>query len=213
MDIQEKIKCIIGCAVALIIILIVLSIVYLGCNKNSSPIINSLTLIGSYIGAITTLAAAYIASLLFNHWRDQEAFCRKQKMHDEAIDIILKSTKRLSNLNSHIDMLKQTLATKKLTPEEDARLSKELSKETRNTIKDVQDLTHNICVKIAFDYSKSIQDDNELKFVFDVLLEIKVFVQKVAHDRGINKDTVLYVQEFIRELNIKLDSKLQNYDS
>lgn len=76
-DIQEKIKCVVGCVFSLIVILIVCSIVYLGCNKNSNPIINSLTLIGSYVGAIATLAAAYIASLLFNDWRVQ---------HDKIIE-------------------------------------------------------------------------------------------------------------------------------
>ncbi len=70
-NIQEKIKSVIGYAIALILTLIVSSIIYLGCNESDGAIINSLSLIGNYVGAITTLTAAYIASFLFNDWRVQ----------------------------------------------------------------------------------------------------------------------------------------------
>lgn len=91
-DIQQKIKCIVGCAFALIIILIVCSVIYLGCNNDSNPIVNSLTLIGSYVGAIATLAAAYIASLLFNDWKSVSRFDIKK----ETLVALLK-------FKSHID--------------------------------------------------------------------------------------------------------------
>lgn len=94
-DIQKKVKCVIGLTVALIIILVVLSIVYLGCDKNSNPVINSLTLIGSYAGAITTLAAAYIASLLFNDWRDEA----KYKLIIQNREKLIADTNKLKDLN------------------------------------------------------------------------------------------------------------------
>lgn len=73
-SIQKKIKCIIACTIALIIFLIVSSIIYLGCNKDSTPVMSSLSLIGNYVGAITTLIAAYIASLLYVDWRLQTKY-------------------------------------------------------------------------------------------------------------------------------------------
>lgn len=92
MDIQKKIKCIVGCTFSSIIILIVCSIVYLGCNKNSNPVINSLTLIGSYAGAITTLAAAYIASLLYVDWRLQTKYAVQLKNINNAALMISELT-------------------------------------------------------------------------------------------------------------------------
>ncbi|MFC6053866.1 hypothetical protein A6M14_09715 [Acinetobacter sp. Ac_877] len=88
MNIQKKIKCIIACTIALIIVLIISSIIYLGCSKDSSPVINSLTLIGGYVGAITTLAAAYIASLLYVDWRSQIKYSvQLQNLNNAALII------------------------------------------------------------------------------------------------------------------------------
>lgn len=88
-DIQKKVKCVIGLTIALIIILVVCSVIYLGCNKDSNPIVNSLTLIGGYAGAITTLAAAYIASLLYVDWRLQTKYAvQLQNINNAALMIL-----------------------------------------------------------------------------------------------------------------------------
>lgn len=73
-NIQEKIRNVIRYVIVLISTLIVLSIIYLGSNTVEDPIQKSLSLIGNYVGAIATLAAAYIASLLFNDWKDEKKY-------------------------------------------------------------------------------------------------------------------------------------------
>ncbi|HCJ6238931.1 TPA: hypothetical protein NU561_001871, partial [Acinetobacter baumannii] len=65
--------------------------------------------------------------------------------------------------------------------------------------------------KIALDYSKIIRNnDEELNFVFNTLMNIKEFVQHIARDRGINANNILRVQNFINDLNQKIDKKLQD---
>ena len=100
-DIQEKIKSVLGCAIALILTLIVSSIIYLGCNEGDGAIINSLSLIRNYIGAITTLTAAYIASLLFNDWRDQVKDKRKEYFILKYLEYLDYMHQLLFNLTFH----------------------------------------------------------------------------------------------------------------
>ncbi len=81
----------------MILTLIVSSIIYLGCNESDGAIINSLSFIGNYVGAITTLIAAYIASLLYNDWRKPIIL---EKISIEQKDIYLLSRKMKRNVDA-----------------------------------------------------------------------------------------------------------------
>lgn len=70
-EIKKDVMQVIYIAFAITSILIVVAILFFGCSGNSEPIKSAFSLMGNYVGGITTLAAAYIASLLFNNWREQ----------------------------------------------------------------------------------------------------------------------------------------------
>ncbi|EIB7122425.1 hypothetical protein AW812_RS14395, partial [Acinetobacter baumannii] len=53
-------------------------------DPQNSKIKDSLSLTASFFGGIATLAAAYIATILFNDWKDQE----KYKLHLKFIECI-----------------------------------------------------------------------------------------------------------------------------
>lgn len=72
MEIQKTIKSVLLQTVALSIVLIVIGIVVLSCSGDDKPVMNAISIYGSYFGGITTLVAAYIASKLFNDWKKQE---------------------------------------------------------------------------------------------------------------------------------------------
>lgn len=86
--ITSKASNIICLSIAITIISAVGSIIYLGCQKNPTPILSSLTLIGSFIGAFATLIAAYIASLLFNDWRIEKNYeLESSLLKDTLLDL------------------------------------------------------------------------------------------------------------------------------
>lgn len=161
------------------------------------------------IGA--TLFAALIAISLFNDWKVQETFNRTQRLHDEGVDVILKTTKKLNQLATEIEIYGLRFTDDQLTEEQINEIGIEFNTLVKDIIIYVQDLTHDIGVKIALDYSKIIRNnDEELNFVFNTIMEIKVFVQQIAHDRGINENNILKIQNFISNLNLKIDKKLQD---
>lgn len=161
------------------------------------------------IGA--TLFAALIAISLFNDWKVQETFNRTQRLHDEGVDVILKTTKKINELEAQIQINKLRFTEGKLTDEQIKKIELEFNNLVKEIVIYVQDLTHDIGVKIALDYSKIIRNnDEELNFVFNTIIEIKEFVQQIVHDRGINKNNIFKIQNFILNLNEKIDKKLQD---
>lgn len=161
------------------------------------------------IGA--TLFAALIAISLFNDWKVQETFNRTQRLHDEGVDVILKSTKKLNNLLTIINLNRSRFTNENLPKEEIEKLSIDFQNNLKDIVIYVQDLTHDIGVKIALDYSKIMRNnDEELNFVFFTIIKIKLFVQKIAHDKGINERNIESVEKFIKELNYNIDIKLQD---
>lgn len=105
--ITSKAGNIICISIAFTIISAVGSIIYLGCQKNPTPILSSLTLIGSFIGAFATLIAAYIASLLFNDWRKQH---NKQVLAFEAKETFHLFHDQRDYLNSEIRRCKDIIS-------------------------------------------------------------------------------------------------------
>ncbi|MDQ9906544.1 hypothetical protein RFX69_05775, partial [Acinetobacter sp. 148] len=87
-----------------------------------------------------TLFAALIAISLFNDWKVQETFNRTQRLHDEGVDIILKTTKKLNNLKAQIQINKLLFTEGKLSEEQIKKLEIEFNDQVKETIIYVQDL-------------------------------------------------------------------------
>ncbi|OTG85514.1 hypothetical protein B9T31_12035 [Acinetobacter sp. ANC 4558] len=107
-SIKKKVSQVITTAIGWILLLIISATLYFKSIGNSGPLVAALSLVGNYAGAIATLAAAYIASLLFNDWRKMHranyisATCERLKNSILSIDseiydlkIILDSTDSL----------------------------------------------------------------------------------------------------------------------
>lgn len=179
-------------------------------NGSSTSLKDTLGIVGSVFGGISTLAAAYIGSKLFNNWRDQENFNRAKDIHDEAVIVIIESAKLLSSLRTELTIIETTYKNKLITAQEDQKLGSQLSSRTKDVVIGLQSITHDISVKILMDYSESINsDDSKLKFVFNVVLDLNDFAKKLAHDRGVNENNINYVVSFIDNINIKLDSYMK----
>lgn len=168
------------------------------------------SIVSSLFGGAATLAAAYIASLVYGEWRLQESFNRTKMLHDDAIGAILKSVKALGKITSTIQIMQHEAKKKgQLTEDEKTEFSISLNNTTKNVVIEVQEITHDICVKIALDYMESLKKDAELKFAFDTLIEIKLFVQKLANQKGVHDGNFKEVIFFIDNLNHKLDKKIE----
>lgn len=213
MDISKKlIPNTFGLVLTLTIISFVVIYTWFGCSYSPErdQLKESLTLTATFFSAYATLGAAYIAANLFNDWRVQETYIRTKNLHDEAVEVLLKTTKKLNSILGQIEINRQRTITETLTPEQEMEIGIAFSDHVKQVIIDVQELTHNIGVKFALDYSKSLtNNDDELNFVFNILMEIKLFVQQIAHEHGINQDNIRNVQIFINNLNTRIDMKLQ----
>lgn len=201
--------CIFGIVIAICFMLIVML-------KSLYGQVIEVTFIKDIFSIGATLFTALIAISLFNDWKVQETFNRTQRLHDEGVDVILKTTKKLNRLASEIEInrirfTEDQLKKHPLTKVQINKMEIEFSDLVKEIIIYVQDLTHDIGVKIALDYSKTIRNnDEELNFVFNTILEIKLLVQRIAHDQGINENNISKVQNVIFNLNQKIDKKLKD---
>lgn len=67
-------KCALGLVIAITLTFIVIMIIFMGCFSSkqgeSRPVYDALYIGGTFFGGFATLTAAYIASRMFNDWRD-----------------------------------------------------------------------------------------------------------------------------------------------
>lgn len=56
-------------------------------------------------------------------------------------------------------------------------------------------------------YTRPLNNDADLKFMFDTLNDVKNFVQKIAHEKGISDKNYKYVLGYINELNLRIESE------
>lgn len=101
MPLTKKVSTAISVAIAVSIIIIVFLIIFFGCLKRPDPIYDSFYILGSYFGGISTLAAAYIASKLFNDWKEEKNFDAKKEYAQSILvgirDVIIQRTIILNN--------------------------------------------------------------------------------------------------------------------
>lgn len=87
-SIKKDVISVIGFAIALIVIVTIMTIIVLGCEGDKAPIKTSITIMSNYIGAIATFSAAYIASLLFTDWRQQEKVIFTRDMAISTVELL-----------------------------------------------------------------------------------------------------------------------------
>lgn len=106
MHIYKSVKKSILCSLTLTSILILLFSIFLWLYNDENPIKNGFTLMGSYFSGITTLTAAYIASLLFNDWRNPH----KANFYTNECKSIINCYKELLSIKRNLSILeKQTM--------------------------------------------------------------------------------------------------------
>lgn len=165
----------------------------------------------SFLSVLATLGAAIIAAYLFNDWREEEAFNRTKSFHDESVIVIIESAKLLTELLTGIQLTLNKYRTTNVTEDNIHDINAPLHTLTKETIISIQNITHDITVKILMDYSGTLNNnDPKLNFVFGTVVEINTFVKKVALDRGINPENLNYIINFIDSLNRKLDQYMAN---
>ena len=108
MDIRKNICQTLLITIALSIITIVISGIVLGCNGDNEPIYKAISLYGDYFGGIATIVAAYIASLLFNDWRDPANYTTTKEQVLEAMGILSQVRFQLNFMHDNLQTLKRT---------------------------------------------------------------------------------------------------------
>lgn len=104
-SINESIKCALALVIATTLTFIVVMIVFMGCFPTEQgkprPIYDALYIGGTFFGGFATLTAAYIASRMFNDWKDQH---NKTIYSDFAIKNISMLQELIISLNKHISI-------------------------------------------------------------------------------------------------------------
>lgn len=137
-DVKSKVHNIIAATIAITLIIAVFSIIYLGCQKNPTPILTTLTLIGSFVGAGATLVAAYVASLLYSDWRKPMIL---EKISIEQKDIYLLTRKMKRN----IDTLLLFLRTQSPSPLTGLNNGDEFSLKYQHSVNNILDDLDDLC--------------------------------------------------------------------
>lgn len=102
---------IVSLIISILFLVIIFGIFYAYVN-NSQPAKDALNTLGSFFGGMTTLAAALIASLLFNDWRDQHNKNIEAQFAKEVMDLTCKSNfqllQALNAIESYIQNIDDT---------------------------------------------------------------------------------------------------------
>ncbi|MFW1946773.1 hypothetical protein ACG907_02525 [Acinetobacter bereziniae] len=106
--------------------------------------------IAGFFGGFATLTAAYIASKLFNDWRDIEKFKRHAEISEKIYYIILSIHKNLSELSV-------------------LSYNKAIYSEKRRIAKIIRDELHYSVTYIALDHMKSIKDNQNIQKLYEIL--------------------------------------------
>lgn len=105
MNIYKSVQKSIFFSLVLTISLILTFTLFLWLNNYKNPIMSSFTLMGNYFGGLTTLTAAYIASLLFNDWRNPHKatfYTNECKTIINCYKDLLSSKRKLSILEKQV---------------------------------------------------------------------------------------------------------------
>lgn len=161
------------------LVIIFFSSIFLWLSDDETPIKTGFNLIGNYFGGITTLTAAYIASLLFNDWRNPHKatfYTNECKTIINCYKELLSSRRKLSVLEGQInDVIYSDNGLKKINPnilstERKLKL-KALNKEIEKEVESLFELLTKMSSEIIM-LSTLTEDDTYL--IENVKLEINL---------------------------------------
>lgn len=207
-NISETIENTIFTTIALIVFLIATSVICLSLNGNATPIKDGVSLIGDYVGGITTLSAAYIAYIIYSGWRAVEEFKTIQLLHDESVDVLKECMKELNRIKGKLTIIQVEKLMGGLTDEvEYNKFIDDLRITTTSVLIQVQELTFSMCVKIAMAYTSPLNKDPDLQYMFKTLNEIKAFIDEIINGGVVDDEIYQRVLKYIEKLALKLDDK------
>lgn len=206
-DITKTIKNTLILTVFFTIMLIITSVVFLRYNEISSPVTEGISLVGNYVGGITTLSAAYIAYLIYSGWKTVEEFKTIQILHSESVDTLKDCMKELNRIKGGLIIIQITKQKGELSDDIHKNLMSDLKDTTIEVFTCVQERTFSMCVKIAMAYTNPLKSDAELNYMFETLTGIKAFVDKIISEGTIEDETYKEIMEYINYLSLNLDNK------
>lgn len=189
MNIYKSVKNSIICSIAITLILILISSIFLWLNNDSNPIKNGFTLIGNYFSGITTLTAAYIASLLFNDWRNPHKatfYTNECKSIINCYKDLLSSKRKLSILEQQVmeiiysDNGLNKLNPNILSPEKKIKLNtfnNEIKKETEYLFEQLTKISSETIM-----ISTLTEDNNFLIEIINLDISLTKSFQKILDD-------------------------------
>lgn len=183
-------------------------------SNSASTLKESLSLTASFFGGISTLATAYIATLLFNDWKDQE----KYKIHLKFIECIANDSLVLIS-----ELRKITYPTSKV--KNSIKIYQKDNKNTEFTVQKIRDLIDENyeaslfmvkyfkAVIYSIDrYSKFSKDPSLDPFKYIIILNYSTYVQFDSvsiNDIGKSFDEIKSDAESLIELITKLSFKIE----
>lgn len=142
-----------------------------------------------------------------------EYFKAIQSLHNEGVISLLICSKQLNRIKGQLSIIemqkdKAKINNLDLTEKEKQCLTRDLIETTKDVMINVQDSAFDVCVKIAMDYTKPLNSDPDLMFIFNKLNSIKNLVHKITNNKGINDNNIKEIAQFIDSFNIEMDKKM-----
>jgi len=177
-------------------------------QSSANSLKDTWSIVSSLFGGLTTLAASYVALLIYSGWKNIEKFKAIQDLHQEAVTALLISSKSLNKISGYFAIIEAEKEKGVLTEEKKEELSISFNQVVKEVVIETQDITFNACVKIAMAYTRPLNNDADLKFMFDTLNDVKNFVQKIAHEKGVGDKNYKYVLDYINRFNLSIDLEM-----
>ncbi|NLP55343.1 hypothetical protein OSH17_12410 [Acinetobacter baumannii] len=210
------------CSVITIFIFGVIYYLMLSDNNSEGIIKEALTLTANFFGGIATLAAAYVATILFNDWKEPY----HQEKLDKCIEDIIDTTYKVINyfaMEYSQNIIKiQSKIMKKLqeldkveNQEEKIEILSEIDVLILELTQQPSLLSQNLYKLIPTFQRYTDKDHKVVAALSDVMMRLNVFIVNLATYKGqiINADNQKTINEFIEsEQNKGLWMKISKYE-
>lgn len=103
MRIKDSVSNVLSISFVALLFLLAFTWIVFDFNNSSSSLKDTLSIVSSFFGGITTLIAAYIASLLFNDWKEAQRFDIAKNVLIELIKLKSHIDKNYQNARNHLD--------------------------------------------------------------------------------------------------------------
>lgn len=156
-------------------------------NKSQTSLKDSLTVASAFFGGITTLAAAYIASKLVFHWRDQEIFNHKRQLFQEGIQTLREIAILLNDLKRTYNPLN--------------------SKNFSNRLKLIDksfNISQDLLISYKVDYLNVVESDKKLLQIYEYCDDFYNLIKDITQDLN-NVSNQAKIQSFEKKFAHKVD--------